>query len=151
MKDDQRTRIATQCSAEYLQRMKSWVDERSILQRLHRNCVRDRTGSHRPQRANPPSHSFRTNAPVGIHMRPDPTNPGSCHEKKMMSALPRRWWRLRGRKKTYKLYPRNETMTVVPLGTGNSVYTFPEVPTIGFVRGRTSSCIGARAVSTRGG
>ena len=49
--------------------------------------------------------------------------------------------------KKYKLYPVTEMVTLVPLGTGNSVYTLPEVPTIGFVRGRTSSCISTRAVS----
>ena len=51
------------------------------------------------------------------------------------------------KKKTYKLYPVVETVIKVPLGTGNSVYTFPEVPTIGFVRGITSSCVGVRATS----
>ena len=54
-------------------------------------------------------------------------------------------------KTTYKLYPVVESMTVVPLGMGNSAYTLPEVPTIGFVRGRTSSFIGVRASSTRTG
>ena len=53
--------------------------------------------------------------------------------------------------KTYRLYPVNETATVVPLGMNNSVYTLPEVPTIGFVRGRTSSCIGTRISSTAAG
>ena len=49
---------------------------------------------------------------------------------------------------TYWLYPIVEIVTVVPLGMGNSVYTLPEVPTIGFVRGRTSSSMGARTTST---
>jgi len=34
---------------------------------------------------------------------------------------------------------------------GNSVYTLPEVPTIGFVRGRMSSSMGARNISTATG
>jgi len=48
----------------------------------------------------------------------------------------------------YKLYPIVEMVTGVPFGMGNSVYTFPETPIIGFVRGRTSSSEGARAIST---
>ena len=48
--------------------------------------------------------------------------------------------------KRYRLYPDIEMVATVPLGIGNSVYTFPEVPTIGFVRGRTSSCIGVRGI-----
>ena len=51
-------------------------------------------------------------------------------------------------KRMYKLYPIVEMVTAVPLGIGNSVYTLPEVPVIGFVRGRMSSCIGARTMST---
>ena len=54
-------------------------------------------------------------------------------------------------KKMHQLYPIVETVTGVPLGMGNSVYTLPEVPTIGFVRGRTSSSMGARAISTPAG
>ena len=50
-------------------------------------------------------------------------------------------------RKTYKLYPASETLTRVPFGTGNPVYTLPEVPTIGFVRGKMSSCIGVRDIS----
>ena len=45
------------------------------------------------------------------------------------------------------LYPIVETATEVPLGMGNSAYTLPEIPTIGFVRGRTSSSMGARTMS----
>ena len=37
---------------------------------------------------------------------------------------------------------------LVPLGMGSSVYTLPDVPTIGFVRGRTSSCVSVRDIST---
>ena len=51
-------------------------------------------------------------------------------------------------KETHMLYPIVETETEVPLGMVNSVYTLPEVPIIGFVRGRTSSSIGARTIST---
>ena len=36
----------------------------------------------------------------------------------------------------------------VPLRMGISVYTFPEAPTIGFVRGRMSSSMGVRCTST---
>ena len=54
------------------------------------------------------------------------------------------WW---FHEKMYKLYPVNDTVTAVPLGTGNSVYTLPEVPIIGFERGRTSSSIGVRDIS----
>ena len=49
---------------------------------------------------------------------------------------------------TYMLYPNAERVTMVPLGTGNSVYIFPEVPTIGFERGKRSSSIGSRITST---
>jgi len=49
---------------------------------------------------------------------------------------------------THKLYPIAEMVTGVPFGMGSSVYTFPEVPTTGFVSGRTSSSIGIRATST---
>ena len=48
----------------------------------------------------------------------------------------------------YKLYPNVEITTGVPLGMGSSVYTLPEVPTIGFVRGRMSSSESTRATST---
>ena len=41
--------------------------------------------------------------------------------------------------KTHKLYPVTETVTTVSFGIGNSVYTLPEVPTTGLVRGRISS------------
>jgi len=51
----------------------------------------------------------------------------------------------------YKLYPNIEITTGVPLGTGSSVYTLPEVPTIGFVRGRMSSSEGVRVTSIRMG
>jgi len=50
-------------------------------------------------------------------------------------------------KEAYKLYPIMETATGVPLGMGNSVYTLPEMPAMGFVRGRMSSSIGARVTS----
>ena len=49
--------------------------------------------------------------------------------------------------KAHKLYPDIAILRVVPLGMGNSVYTLPEVPIIGFVRGRMSSSIGVRNVS----
>ena len=51
-------------------------------------------------------------------------------------------------KGAHQLYPIVEIVIVVPLGMGNSVYTLPEVPTIGFERGRMSSSIGARGIST---
>ena len=51
-------------------------------------------------------------------------------------------------KETYKLYPTVEMVIGVPLGMGNSVYTLPEIPTIDFVRGITSSCIGVRTTVT---
>ena len=47
----------------------------------------------------------------------------------------------------YRLYPIVEIEIIVPLGMGNSVCDLPELPTIGFVRGRTSSSIGARTIS----
>ena len=50
-------------------------------------------------------------------------------------------------KKMYKLYPIVEMVTVVPLGIDSSVYTLPEIPTIGFVRGKMSSSIGVRIIS----
>jgi len=53
-----------------------------------------------------------------------------------------------GVKGAHQLYPIVEIATVVPLGMGNSVYTFPEVPTIGFERGMMSSSIGVRGIST---
>ena len=63
-----------------------------------------------------------------------------------MSALPGRLW-LWERLKTHKLYPDNAMLREAPFGTGNSVYALPEVPTIGFVRGSTSSSIGVRGIS----
>ena len=47
----------------------------------------------------------------------------------------------------YRLYPIVEIVTEVPLGIGNSVYTLPEAPTTGLVRGSTSSSMGARTIS----
>ena len=49
--------------------------------------------------------------------------------------------------KAHKLYPDIAILREVPFGIGNSVYTLPEVPTIGFVRGRMSSSIGVRNIS----
>ena len=60
--------------------------------RLQVDIVLGRTGSHTPQRATRLVHSFRTNAPVGTHRRPDPTDLGSCHENNNMSVLQRLWW-----------------------------------------------------------
>ena len=61
--------------------------------RLQRNTMLEsRTGSRTPQRATRLVHSFRTNAPVGTHRRPDPTDPGSCHENNNMSVPQRLWW-----------------------------------------------------------
>ena len=51
----------------------------------------------------------------------------------------------------YKLYPNVEMTTGVPLGTGISVYALPEVPMIGFMRGRMSSSEGVRDTSTTTG
>ena len=51
-------------------------------------------------------------------------------------------------KGAYELYPIAEILTAVPLGMYSSVYTLPEVPTIGLVRGTISSSIGARTNST---
>ena len=48
----------------------------------------------------------------------------------------------------YRLYPNAERVTIVPLGMGVSVYTLPDVPTIGFARDRTLSCTGTRTTST---
>ena len=48
--------------------------------------------------------------------------------------------------KAHKLYPDIAILRAVPLGIGNSVYTLPEVPTIGFMRGRMSSSIGVRNI-----
>ena len=47
----------------------------------------------------------------------------------------------------HQLYPIVEMVMGVLLGIGSSVYTLPEVPTIGFVSGRTSSSMGARTTS----
>jgi len=55
------------------------------------------------------------------------------------------------RGRAYKLYPAVETNTSVPAGTGNSLYTFPETPTTGFVRGRTSSFVATRWISIAAG
>lgn len=60
-------------------------------QRLRQTSVRPRTGYHTPQQAIPLAPSFRTNAPVGIRVRPDPTSPRSCRENNDMSMLLRRW------------------------------------------------------------
>ena len=109
----------------------------------------DRTGYRTPQRVIPLGHSFRTNAPVGIHEHLDPTNPCSYHGNNNMSKLSKRRWLIRWN--AYKLYPIVEMVTGVPLGMANSVYTLPEVPTIGFVRGRTSSSLGVRSTSTATG
>ena len=80
-------------------------------------------------------------------MRPDPTNLGFYRKKKTrMSALPRG-----SKTKAHKLYPDIATVTVVSLGIGISVYTLPEIPTIGFVRGRTSSCAVVRLISVKMG
>ena len=62
-----------------------------------------------------------------------------------VSAIPGWQWRY---ETTYRLYPNVERLIIVPLVMGSSVYTLPEAPTIGFVRGRTSSRIGARTSST---
>ena len=105
----------------------------------------DHTGSHTPQQVIPQGRSFRTSAPVGILERLDPTGPGSCHGGNDISVLLRVWWQAHGY--TYKLYPDIEIVMVVPLRMGSSVYTFPEVPTIGFVSGRTSSSLGSRSTS----
>ena len=51
--------------------------------------TRDRTGSHTPRRAIPLARSSQTTALVGIVGRPDPTNPGSCHENSKMRV---RWF-----------------------------------------------------------
>ena len=119
------------------------MDERSPVntQQLLSEHNHDRTGSHTPQRVIPLVRSSPTSAPVGTHKRLNPTDLGSYHENNGISSL-------QGvRENTYKLYPSADIVTGVPLGTGNSVYTFPEVPTIGFVRGRTSSSIGVRTIS----
>jgi len=54
--------------------------------------MRNRTGSHTLQRAIQLVRPSQTTAPVGIGGRPDPTNPGSCHEKTNVSAQSKRWW-----------------------------------------------------------
>ena len=108
--------------------------------------MRGRTDYHTPQRVIPLGRSFQTNAPVGIPERPVPTNPCSCHRDNVMSALSRRRWVVHGN--MYRLYPNAETTTGVPLGIGSSAYTLPEVPTIGFMRGRVSSSEGVRVTST---
>ena len=54
-------------------------------------------------------------------------------------------------KGTHKLYPIVEMVRGVPFRMGNSVYTLPEVPTIGFVRGRTSPSVGMRDISAEMG
>jgi len=109
--------------------------------------MRDRTGFRILQRAIPLVRPFRTTAPVGTPGHLDPTNSGSCRENNDTSALSisRKNWRL---KQMYRLYPIVEIEITVPLGMGNSVYNFPELPTTGFVRGRTSSSVGARTIST---
>ena len=61
------------------------VNTRQLL----RNVMHDHTNSHTPQPVIPLAHPFRTNVPVGTHMRLDPTSPGSCHEM-MMRAPSRR-------------------------------------------------------------
>lgn len=48
---------------------------------------------------------------------------------------------------TYMLYPSGEMKIGVPAGIGNSSYTSPDVPIIGFERGITSSSVGARMTS----
>ena len=44
--------------------------------------MHDHTGFRTPQRAIPLVRPFRTIAPVGTYEHLDPTNSGSCHEKK---------------------------------------------------------------------
>ena len=56
---------------------------------------------------------------------------------------------VRGNK--HKLYPNVEIVMGVPLRMGSSAYTLPEVPTIGFVRGRVSFSKGVRDTSTATG
>ena len=45
------------------------------------------------------------------------------------------------------LYPSGEMKIGVPAGMGNSLYTFPDAPIIGFERGIRSSLVGARMTS----
>ena len=60
------------------------LGEREVnAQRHHLNSMCDRTGYHTPQRVIPLAHPFRTNALVGTHRYPDPTNPGSCYEARI--------------------------------------------------------------------
>ena len=119
--------------------------ERDISTQRHRKSfMRDHTGSHIPQRVSLVARSFRTNALVGSRRHLDPIVPGSYQTSSKMRAPSRRWW---SGENMYELYPIAEIVTAIPLGIGSSVYTLPEVPTIGFVRGRTSSCTGARTIS----
>ena len=105
-----------------------------------------RTDSHTSQRVIRFCGSFRTSAPGGSRERLNPTDPHSCYGRNDVSALSGRWGWDRG--STYRLYPNIEIWMRVPLGMSNSVYTLPEVPTIGFVRGMTSSSLGVRGTST---
>ena len=123
------------------------ANEYISTRRLCQKFMRHRTDSHTSQREIPLAiRSSRANAPVGTHKRPGPTHPGSCRGG-TMSALCRGGGGSRV-KMMYMLYPVSDRVTMVPLGTGNSAYTLPEVPTIGFERGRASSWVGVRATST---
>ena len=113
-------------------------------QELHRNTIHEPTDYRRPQRVIPLDRSFRTIAPVGTGERLDPTSLDSCHENNNENLLETVGGAAKG---IHQLYPIVEMPTGVPLGMCNSVYTFPELPTIGFVSGRTSSCMGARKIS----
>ena len=53
--------------------------------------MRNRTGSHTPQRAIQPVRPSQTTAPVGIGEHLDPTNPGSCQENTNVSTLDGLW------------------------------------------------------------
>ena len=74
--------------------MCSWVNKESTIDDPS-EYMGDRTGSHTPRQVIPLPRSFRTNAPVGAHTRPDPTHPDSCRENNGVSGLFR--WLLSGK------------------------------------------------------
>ena len=102
--------------------------------------VKVRTGYRIPRRVIQVSCSCQAIVPVGIRKRQVPTGPCSCNEFQLCDSHD-------NAVRTHKLYPTVEIDTGVPAGMGNSLYTFPEVPTMGFESGRTSSLLGARMSS----
>ena len=124
--------------------------QRTSIRRIANGCAGAlRTGCRKPQKAYPAFLSRPATVPVGIRRRPAPTSLYSCEMIKRV-LTPGSLLGCGARRQAYMLYPATEACTGVPAGMGNSLYTFPETPTIGFVRGKTSSLVATRRISITG-